>query len=108
MKKLCVNIIYTIIALFFISCNKSNTNQTPPSVPGCIAGTGVTDVSGNVYTSVKIGTQEWMVENLKVTKYRDGTPIPNIMTGNQWQSLTTGAWCYNNNDAQYNNPYGKL
>ena len=95
-----------LLVLLIFSCSKNHDTSNPTT--GCVSGNGTTDIDGNVYTSVKIGTQEWMVENLKVTKYRDGTPIPNIMTGTQWRSLTTGAWCYNNNDAQYNNPYGKL
>ncbi|MBK21876.1 MAG: hypothetical protein CMP63_06140 [Flavobacteriales bacterium] len=74
---------------------------------GC--GTSITDADGNTYTSVVIGEQEWMVENLRTTKYADGTPIPNVTDSNQWRDLKTGAWCnYENDSSQYEATYGKL
>lgn len=67
----------------------------------------ITDKDGNVYTSVTIGTQVWMVENLKTTKYNDGTEIPEVTDGVQWRTLTTGAYCWYVNDAStYKTPYG--
>jgi uncharacterized protein (TIGR02145 family) len=71
-------------------------------------GGGVTDLDGNAYTSVIVGTQEWMVQNLKTTKYANGDPIPNVTDSAQWKGLSSGAWCYLNNDTSYNSPYGKL
>ena len=71
-------------------------------------GNGVTDVDGNQYNSVIIGTQEWMKENLNVSKYSDGTIIPQVTDSAQWANLTTGAWCYYNNDAGNGAIYGKL
>jgi len=68
----------------------------------------VSDIDGNTYKTVLIGTQVWMAENLKVTKYSDGTTIPNITDNTQWQNNTTGAWAYYNNDAANNAKYGKL
>ena len=53
----------------------------------------ITDADGNVYTSVTIGTQEWMSENLRTTKYSDGTAIPNVTGNTEWYNLSTGAWC---------------
>ena len=71
--------------------------------------TSITDADGNTYTSVIIGEQEWMVENLRTTKYADGTPIPNVTDSNQWRDLKTGAWCnYENDSSQYEATYGKL
>ncbi len=66
------------------------------------------DGDGNSYKTVKIGKYEWMAENLKVTHYNDGTPIDNITDGNQWHNLTSGAWCYYNNDISFNTNFGKL
>ncbi len=68
----------------------------------------VSDNNGHTYVTVQIGTQEWMAENLRTTKYANGDPIPNITDNTQWQNLTTGAWAHYNNDSQYENPYGKL
>ncbi|MBL0286085.1 MAG: fibrobacter succinogenes major paralogous domain-containing protein [Bacteroidetes bacterium] len=68
----------------------------------------VTDIDGNVYNTVTIGAQCWMMENLKTTKYNDGTAIPNVTSNTEWGALNTGAWCYYSNDANNNNTYGKL
>ena len=71
-------------------------------------GSNITDEEGNSYKTVYIGTQQWMGENLKVSKYSDGTTIPNITDITQWQNNTTGAWVYYNNDEENNTKYGKL
>ncbi len=68
----------------------------------------VTDIDGNVYKTVKIGNQIWMAENLKTTRYNDGTPIPNVTDNNEWSNLTKGAYCYYDNDYSNNAIYGKL
>ena len=58
--------------------------------------------------NVTIGAQVWQNINLNVTTYRDGTPIPQVTDPTQWQNLTTGAWCYYNNDPANDAIYGKL
>lgn len=68
----------------------------------------VTDIDGNVYHTVTIGTQVWMVENLNTTRYRDGSPIPNVTNDAQWYDLTTEAYCYYYNDIAIVAKYGKL
>ena len=75
---------------------------------GQSAGSGMTDIDGNLYNSVIIGTQEWVKENLNVSKYNDGTIIPQVTDPTAWGNLTTGAWCYYNNDASNGLIYGKL
>jgi uncharacterized protein (TIGR02145 family) len=56
-----------------------------------VNGDGVTDANGNTYQSVIIGTQEWMTENLRTSKYSDGTTIPNVTGDTEWGNLSTGA-----------------
>jgi len=68
----------------------------------------VKDIDNNTYHTVTIGTQTWMVENLRVTHYNDGTNIPNV-TDNTWTALTTGAYCWYENDYEaYGKIYGAL
>jgi uncharacterized protein (TIGR02145 family) len=55
------------------------------------------DIDGNVYTTVMIGTQEWIIENLRTTKYNDGTPIPLDTFDVTWHDELTPKYCYYNN-----------
>lgn len=57
---------------------------------------------------VKIGNQIWMVKNLNADHYRNGDPIPEVRDPKQWIKLTTGAWCYYDNDTASDSKYGKL
>jgi uncharacterized protein (TIGR02145 family) len=69
----------------------------------------VNDIDGNVYHTVTIGPQVWMVENLKTTKFKDGIAIPNVTGNTAWADLNTPGYCWYNNDiATYKNPYGAL
>lgn len=71
-------------------------------------GTGVTDINGNTYTTVKLNNQEWTTKNLNVTKYRNGDVIPQVQDATQWAALTTGAWCYYSYQTANGTVYGKL
>lgn len=62
----------------------------------------VTDYDGNVYSTVTIGTQIWMKENLRVTHYNNGIEIPKVSISSDWASLSTGARCYYNSDSTKN------
>jgi uncharacterized protein (TIGR02145 family) len=73
------------------------------------ANSTVTDIDGNTYYTITIGTQQWMMENLKTTKYRNGVAIPSIQdVDEKWDTLTKGAYCNKNNDAAISSTYGKL
>jgi uncharacterized protein (TIGR02145 family) len=108
MKKKNRILIYSlaIVGVFLMlanSCKKSDDTNDPTQ-----DGTTVTDIDGNGYHTVTIGTQVWMVENLKTTKYRNGDAIPNVTDGTAWSKLTTGAYCNYNNVITNGNKYGKL
>ncbi len=72
-------------------------------------GTGYgTQESFSTYTYVTICKQQWMEKNLDVLTYRDGTIIPQVTDLTAWGALTTGAWCYYDNDPANGAIYGKL
>jgi len=65
---------------------------------GCNETGTVTDQDGNSYDYLCYGDQVWTVENAEMVTYRDGTTIPQVADIVEWVLLTTGAWCYYNND----------
>ncbi len=92
-----------ILAVFmFFNCDKnptkSNTFET---------GT-VTDIDGNVYQTIKIGNQWWMAENLKVTHYRNGDAIPNVIDNYSWSTTSKAAYCNYDNNTSNAATYGRL
>jgi len=68
----------------------------------------VSDVDGNVYNTVTIGTQTWMVEDLKTTKFNDGSPIPLVTDYDEWHALETPAYSWYENEVVSENGYGAL
>jgi uncharacterized protein (TIGR02145 family) len=69
----------------------------------------VKDVDGNDYKTVTIGSQVWMVENLRTTKYNDGTSIPLVTDKLAWSNLKTPAYCwYDNEQSKYDSVYGVI
>jgi uncharacterized protein (TIGR02145 family) len=66
------------------------------------------DGDGNGYYSVNIGGKEWLTENLKTTKYNDGTNIPPVSISADWAALTTPGFCWYNNDVVNKDKYGAL
>ena len=72
------------------------------------SGATVTDVEGNKYETLILGTQTWMAANLNATKYNDGTTIPNVTDATAWVCLTTGAYCNYNNKESNATTYGRL
>ncbi|MBL0014050.1 MAG: fibrobacter succinogenes major paralogous domain-containing protein [Flavobacterium sp.] len=95
---------FTISSILFfalgLSCTKEETkiqNQqaSRPTAP---------EQNGKV----RIGSQDWMTKNLNVSHYRNGDPIPQVTNTTQWANLTTGAWCYFQNNTSNGPVYGKL
>ena len=87
------------IVLLFISCSKNNSSNNSTNNPS----------STTTVTTVTICSQVWMQKNLDVATYRNGDAIPKVLPTPDWNSLTTGAYCYYNNDsATYAATYGKL
>jgi uncharacterized protein (TIGR02145 family) len=91
---------------------KNNVNTQVDSIhsyqPQSQTGQTVTDADGNRYQTVTIGKQVWMSENLKTTKYNDGTAIPLVTDNTEWGKATPGYCWYNNDQATYGNTYGAI
>jgi len=69
----------------------------------------VSDVEGNIYPIVDIGTQTWMGENLKTTKFNDGADIALVINDAEWSNLDTPGYCwYENDKTNYGDTYGAL
>lgn len=89
-------ILVTFVLLLSNGCKKEGVPET------------ITDVDGNVYHTLKIGTQVWLLENLKVSKYRNGDIIPNVTDNSAWSMLSTGALCDIDELPANSLTYGKL
>jgi uncharacterized protein (TIGR02145 family) len=76
------------------SVSKTNIKFNPDLVYGSVA-----DIDGNTYKTIQIGTRTWMAENLKVTRYNDGTVIPFVLSASVWASLSAPGYCWYNNDS---------
>jgi len=68
----------------------------------------VSDFDGNLYHTVKIGTQTWLKENFRGVHYANGDAIANVTDATIWLKLTTGAYCWYNNDSKIGEVYGGL
>jgi uncharacterized protein (TIGR02145 family) len=95
-----------LVLIIFSGCKKDEeTTPTPEPTPAPLT---VTDVDGNLYHTITIGTQIWMLENLKVTHYRNGDPIPHVTDPTQWYNLTSGAYVNYDNSGANGDTYGRL
>jgi len=101
-KRPIITVHLIIISVLFIllatSCKKDE-GDNPETV---------TDIDGNVYNTVIIGSQVWMKENLKLTRMNDGTTITIITDNDLWNNSTTPAYCWFNNDEKNKEGYGAL
>jgi len=91
-----------VLIILTIKCKKEDDEK--PIETGT-----VTDIEGNFYKTVKIGSQWWMAENLKTTRYNDSTTIPLVTDSATWFNLNTPGYCWYNNDSSvYKDTYGAL
>jgi len=92
---------FLLSVLLMVSCSKDNSTN-PDS------GVTVTDIDGNVYQTVQIGSQIWMAENLKVTHYRNGEFIYHLADNENWTYTWIGAYCVYDNDPSNADTFGYL
>jgi len=88
MKKL----LYTLFTTVFFTATAFSQGEQR------YANGSATDQDGNTFEWINYGTQDWAIENAEVVTYRDGTAIPQVTDATEWSNLTTGAWCYYDND----------
>ncbi len=94
--------IFGLVLFLMVGCKKSSEdNNNPPA-------NTVKDIDGNIYHTVTIGSQVWMVENLKTTKFNDGSLIPNLTDSKEWAMTTAPAYCWYDNSIGYKESYGAL
>jgi uncharacterized protein (TIGR02145 family) len=95
-----------LLCMLPVGCDKnSNPANDDQNEPDSMS---VTDIDGNVYQTIKIGDQWWMAENLKVTHFRNGEPLPYVAAITEWIDLSTPAQCFYFNDSTYLARYGRL
>jgi len=90
--KIIRTIVISFIITGFVSCHSAK----------------VKDVDGNSYNTITIGNQIWLKENLKVTRFNDGTPIPLVRDNDSWITQTGPAYCWYANDSANKDIYGAL
>jgi uncharacterized protein (TIGR02145 family) len=118
MKKLIkISVLIASMVIIFSSCKKDDNSPISPYngkttavFNSSVTYDTLTDQDGNIYKTVTIGTQTWMAENLRTTKYRNGSAIHNVTDNTAWTNLTTGAYCNYNNakDTIIIATYGRL
>jgi uncharacterized protein (TIGR02145 family) len=98
-------VVFSVAMFLFVGCSDDDDNPVDSSAGA--RGT-VTDIDGNVYQTIQIGSQWWMAENLNVTRYRNGDSISHVSDGATWTGLTSGARCDYANIAGNSDTYGQL
>jgi uncharacterized protein (TIGR02145 family) len=103
-----LTILVVLLSIVLYSCEKSD-NPIPEQEKENETDIGtITDIDGNTYFTVKIGNQWWMKENLKTTKYNDGTDIQRIDSDSFWAETKKGAYCHYENQENYKDTFGLL
>jgi len=101
-------IIYAILVTLGVSCDKEELES-----PATLLNTNLTygsleDIDGNIYSTIQIGEQIWMANNLRTTRFSNGDSIPRIVERREWQNDSIGAWTYYMDESTLNSKHGKL
>ncbi|MFM7016845.1 MAG: fibrobacter succinogenes major paralogous domain-containing protein [Bacteroidota bacterium] len=100
------SVIFALVLFCLLGCSDddpiTSSNNVGSSLPT------FTDIDGNVYHAVKIGTQTWMQENLKTTRFKNGSYLKSNLSDTAWQVNVTGACADYNNDPPISTVFGKL
>lgn len=103
MRKFYLAIVLCLFSMILlVRCNHSSSVEPEQTAGPCI------DADGHEYSTVKIGDQFWMAENLKVTHYRNGDAIAEIGDDSEWRTADSGALCSYENNTGHDEIYGKL
>ncbi|MCX6285307.1 MAG: fibrobacter succinogenes major paralogous domain-containing protein [Bacteroidetes bacterium] len=98
--------------MYYVRAYATNTIGTSYGLEVSLTTSGpqtITDIDGNVYHVITLGTQVWMIENLKTTRLNDGSSIQNVTDSYAWCQQTGPGYCwYDNDQASYGNPYGAI
>ena len=90
-------------------CSNNVQTRTYTSYPsGCLGTPPADSLQRACIMLITIGNQNWAPKNLDVVTYRNGDPIPEVQAASTWSNLTTGAWCYYENNTANGTTYGKL
>jgi uncharacterized protein (TIGR02145 family) len=101
-------LIISMLLVLNITTYSQSISKTSKELPIYKYSSSVSDIDGNNYKTVVIGSKQWMGENLKTTKYNDGSVINNVVDNIEWSESKNAAWSYYNNDTLNNKKYGKL
>jgi uncharacterized protein (TIGR02145 family) len=92
---LCLFVLLGFSLVLIYNCKKEDSNI-------------ITDIDGNTYHKITLGSQVWMLENLNVTHYNNGDSIPNVTDSATWVNLESGAYCNYHNFPENAITYGRL
>src|SRR6187401_294119 len=103
-------IFFSFLLFVFSSCKKNEGYTATTDSVSSLPEITFSDIDGNVYHGIYIGSQIWMKENLRVTRFRDGTPITEVTDQVMWNGMsdTLPVYCKYNNESYLDLQYGKL
>jgi uncharacterized protein (TIGR02145 family) len=103
-----LSVIICAFLMFTSGCSKDNNDKPKTVFNPELSYSQLFDKDSNAYKTITIGHQTWMAENLKVTKYNDGTAILNVTDALEWDALNIGAYCNYENLESNDSIYGRL